>query len=162
MCNLTAQMAPQHLNGVEPGAVGGQVQEYQPPISFLEHEVNLWPLVRVDVVPNKVDGFVGMLGHQGSQELSYLNPSLALAHQEDDLTGVIVHRTNAVLVSGCPRRRDHDLAPDPTPHGAQSGTPTQVDLIAIVEDLACLQIVSDCFDRRFFSAYSGSGLLILC
>ena len=162
MSNVTAQMTPQHLNGVEPGTVGGQVQNHQPSISFFEHFIDLWSLVCVDVIPDQVDRSVRVLGHQGSQELSHLNPSFALAHQEDNLTSVIVHRTDAILVPGRAGCEYHDLTPDPAPHGTQGGSPTQIDLIAIVEDLLCLQVISNCFNRRFFSAYSGSGLLILC
>jgi hypothetical protein len=40
--------------------------------------------------------------------------------------------------------------------------PADVELISIVEGLARLQVIAGVFNRLFLSAYSGSGLVIVC
>ena|SRR5215208_7685796 len=90
----------------------------------------------------------------------------ALGHartdQDDRLATVVVHRSDAVTPGGLDRCLDHHLLSLGAPHGSQRWHPAQVELLSVVEDISCSEIVACFFDRLFLRAYSGSGLVMVC
>src|SRR5579859_7835940 len=55
MSNLAAELPPQPLHRIEPGAVGGQVEQDQPPRSTTYHRLNFIILMGAGIVPSNID-----------------------------------------------------------------------------------------------------------
>src|ERR671912_105417 len=72
------------------------------------------------------------------------------------------YRADAVALLGLGGRRDHHLLAFGTPYRLQCRHPTQVELVGVVEAIARPEAVPCSLDRLFLSAYSGSGLVIVC
>src|SRR5512139_1654116 len=84
------------------------------------------------------------------------------SEQHYRLTGMIIDRANAVALVRLSRGRNHDLLALWAPHRSQGRHPREVELIRIIEDLLRFQGRTGVFNRLFLTAYSGSGLLIVC
>src|SRR3712207_7026944 len=58
--DLAAEVPPEHLDRVQPRAVGRQVQEDEPARGAAQYGLDLLVLVGAGVVPGDVDGAAGM------------------------------------------------------------------------------------------------------
>src|SRR5918993_2728933 len=160
--DLAAEVPPEHLDRVQPRAVGRQVEEDEPARGAAQHGLDLLVLVGAGVVPGDVDGPTGVPGQELLQKLGHLAPPLAPARDDDSLAAVPVDRAQAVAPGWLRGGGDHHLPPDEAPHGPDRRVPADVELVGVVEGLARLQAATGRFDRPFFSAYSGSGLVMVC
>jgi hypothetical protein len=118
--------------------------------------------MRVRIVPRHVECPARMLVHERLQQFGDLAAPFVPAQEHDRLAGMIVHGADAEVSRRLSRRKDHDLLPFRAPQRAQGRQPTHVELIGVVEDVTGLQLVACLFDRLFFTAYSGSGLVMVC
>ena len=107
--HFLAKVAPEHFNRVKRRAVSRQVQEHQPPCSGTDNRLDFVVFVRRGVVPGHVDDLVRMLVNQCLQQFGDLAPALMATHDHHGLTGVVVHRPDAIVRLGLSGRRDHDL-----------------------------------------------------
>jgi hypothetical protein len=162
MGDLTPKVAPQHLNGVEPGTIGRQVQQYQPSCRGPYHCFHFIVCMGAGIVPGHVDRLGGVLIQQGLQQLGYLPPALPASEEHHRLPGMVIDGPDTIVFSGLSWCGDHDLLAFGTPHGPQGGQPTEVEFIGVIKDFFCLQAISGFLNRLFLTRYTGSGLLILC
>src|ERR687898_727859 len=94
--DLAPEVPPEHLDRVQPRAVGRQVQEDQPARGAAQHGLDLLVLVRARVVPGDVDGLAGVLHEQRPEQLGHPLAPLARPRRHDGLAGVPVDRAQAV------------------------------------------------------------------
>ena len=162
MGHLTAELPPQHLNQVQPGAIGGQIQQHQPSSCGANDGFNLIIRMGIGMIPRHIDGARGMPVDQGLQQFGDLLAPLAAAEQHDGFDCMIVDGAQPIALVRLPWGRNHDLLTSRTPQGAQGGQPTEIEFVSIVKHLTSFQMVAAVFNRLFFTAYSGSGRLIVC
>src|SRR5258708_5673810 len=118
--------------------------------------------MRPGIIPSDVDRPRGVFLHQGVQQLSDLFAPLVPLQEDHRFPRVIVHGANAVVLGRLSWGGDHHLLSLGAPHGSECGEPTEIELIGVIEDIPGAQVVAGCFNRLFFTAYSGSGLLMVC
>jgi hypothetical protein len=90
-----------------------------------------------------------MLLQQYFQQLGDLTPAFAATDENNRLTGMVVDRSDAVTLFGLGERLDHHLLAHRGPHRLESGYPTQVELVGVVEVLSRSEVVAGFFDRLF-------------
>src|SRR5260370_6674276 len=117
--------------------------------------------MRPGVIPGHIDGPRGVFLHQSVQQLGDLFAPLAPLQEDHRFPAVIVHGSNAVVLRWLSGGGNHHLLSLGAPHGPQRGKPTEIELIGVIEHIPSFQFVAGCFNRLFFTAYSGSGLLIV-
>jgi hypothetical protein len=150
------------FDGIEPRAIGWQVQQNQPTSCTPNDCFDLIILMRVGVVPGDVDVSGRVLVHQSLQQFGHFATALSAPKQNDGFTRVIIHGTQPVASVGLTRGGDHHLLAFGAPQRSQGWQPTDVKFIGVVKDIPWFQAVSCVFNRLFFTWYAGSGLLILC
>jgi hypothetical protein len=133
--DFATKMAPEHFNRVEPGAIGGQVQQHQASSRCTHDSFDFIVFMGTSVVPGDVDRAREMFVHQGLQKFGRFSASLPAAKQDHGLTGVVVDGTQTIALVGLARRRDLDLLTKRAPHRTQRGQPTDVEFIGVVEDI---------------------------
>jgi hypothetical protein len=147
--DLPAVMPPQHLAGIQPWAVGREIQQDELAGSPAQHGLDLLILVGAGIVPGHVNGLVRVLGQQGLQEFRDFAPTFTAAGDDHGLAGVPVDHPQTIPARGLGRRRDYDLLADRAPQGAQGRMPADVEFVGIVEDLTRFQAIAGFFNRLF-------------
>jgi hypothetical protein len=157
-------VAPEHLDGVLPGAVGRQVEQNQPTRRPTHHRLDLVVLVGVGIIPSHLDTTRRMLLQQCFEQLGSLPPALAATEQDHRLAGVVVDRPDAVSLGvgwvgvsiiTC-------SGPWGSTSPAASASSSQVELVGVVEVIFWFEALAGFFDRLLLRAYSGSGLVMVC
>lgn len=64
MGDLAPELAPEHLDRVQPRAVGREVQQNEAPGRAAQHRLDLVVLVRAGIVPGDVDGLGRVFGQE--------------------------------------------------------------------------------------------------
>jgi hypothetical protein len=124
MGHLAPEVAPEHLDGVQPGAVGWQVEQHQSTSRSTQDRLDLVVLMGVGVVPGHVDSACRMLLQQCFQQLGDLTPAFAATNENNRLPGMVVDRSDAVALFGLSGRLDHYLLAHRAPHSLEGGHPT--------------------------------------
>ena len=101
--HLPSEMAPQHLNGVQPRTVGRQVEQDQAPGRPSYDPFDFIILMGVGIVPGDVDGSRRMLVHQRLQQFGNLSSPLVALHQDDRFSRMIIDRADPVMPGGLSR-----------------------------------------------------------
>ena len=136
MRDLAAEVTPEHLDRVEPGAVGRQVQQDEPTSGATQHRLDLVVFMGLGIVPGDVDRLMSMLGEQRRQELGDLTPPLVRPGHDHGLTRVPVDGAQPIAprrLHGC---GDHHPLAFGAPQRPQGRVPADVELISVVEDHA--------------------------
>src|SRR5713101_79181 len=162
MRDFAPEMAPEHFDGIEPRAIGRQVQQDQPASCTPNHSFNLIIFMGVGIVPGDVDCSGRVLVHQSLQQFGHFTTALSSLEQNDGFTRVIIHGTQPVSTVRLTWGGDHHLFTFGAPQCPQGRQPTDIEFIGIIEYVALFQLVAGVFNRLFLTRYSGSGLLILC
>lgn len=118
--------ASPHLDGVEPRAVGRQVEEHETARGAAHHRLDLFVLMGSRVVPGNVDALARVLRQQRLEELGDLPPALSATYEHDGLAGAPVRGTQAVASRRLRRRGDHHPLADWDPEVAQRRVPGRV------------------------------------
>src|SRR3954452_4236273 len=66
--DLAPELTPEHLNGIEPRAVGGQIQQHETASRAPEYSLDLIILMCVGIIPCHIDRLVPVLVEQGLQQ----------------------------------------------------------------------------------------------
>nr|WP_043748777.1 hypothetical protein [Methylobacterium nodulans] len=74
--DLTPEVTPEHLNRVQPGTVGREIQQNEAPSRAAQDGFDLLILVRAGVVPGHVHRLAAVARQQRLEQLSYFTPSL--------------------------------------------------------------------------------------
>jgi hypothetical protein len=112
MGHVAAELPPQHRNGVEPRAVGGQIQQDQPPSRGTGDRFDLIISLGIRMIPRHKDGAHGMRVDQGLPPFGDLLATCAAAAEHYGFAGMVVDGAQAILRVWLPRGGDHDvLAP---------------------------------------------------
>lgn len=162
MSDFASEVAPEHLDWVEPGTVGGQIQQHQASSGPAHDGFDLIVFMRIGVIPGHIEGARRMLVDQRLQQFGDFSAALAPPKQDDRLAGMVIDSAQAITPIRLPGCRDHHLLAFRAPESTQGGQPTDIELVRVVEHIAWFQVIARFFDRLFFTWYSGSGLLILC
>jgi hypothetical protein len=96
MGHVAAELPPQHLNGVEPRAVGRHIQSYQPPCRGTDDRFDLIISMGIGMIPRHRDNARGMLVDQGLQPFGDLPATCAAAEEHDGFAGVVVDGAQAI------------------------------------------------------------------
>jgi len=99
---------------------------------------------------------------QGLQQFGHLAAAFVAPGDHYCLTRIPIDCAEPIVARGLHRRCNHHLLAFGTPHGTQGRQPADIELVGVVEDFAGPYAGAGVFDRLFLSAYSGSGLVILC
>jgi hypothetical protein len=129
MGNLTTERAPQHLNRVQPRAIGRHIQQHQPPRRGADHGLDGIIEMGIGVVPGHIDGAGGVVVDSNRQSFGDLAATCAAPAPYDRLARIVIDGAQAVPLRGLTRRGDHDLWPSRTPHRPQCGQPTHVTCV---------------------------------
>jgi hypothetical protein len=105
---------------------------------------------------------VGCLFRSASKSSAISLRRLCRLAEHHRFSRVIVHGAKALVLGRLSGGRDHHLLSLGTPHRPQRGKPTEVELIGVIKHIPCTQSVTGVFNRLFLTAYSGSGLLMVC
>ena len=162
MGHCAAKMPPQHCNGIEPGAVGGQIPQHQAPRGAPYDGFALVVGMRRRVIPRDLDGLCRVLVQERLQQCRDLPTPFVGFAQDHGLSRMVIDGANALALRGLAWRGDHHLLAFRTPHGFEGRQPGEIARIGIVKDLPGLQAIAGRFHRLFFPWYSGSGLLMVC
>src|ERR671912_2716450 len=90
MGDFAPKLAPEHLDWVEPGAVGWQGEQDEPPGRAAQHSLDFLILVRVGIVPGDGDCLAAMLGEERLKEFGDLASALVPPGDDHRLTRVPV------------------------------------------------------------------------
>jgi len=131
MGDFATNVSPHPLNGIEPGAVGRQVEQHQASGSPSHHLLHFLILMGIDVVPSDVNGSCRVPLQQRREQLGDLLASFMELEVDDRFSRVRVHRANPILLVRLGGRGDLHLLTFRAPHGAQRGEPAQIELICI-------------------------------
>src|SRR6266702_3435494 len=104
MGDFPPKMAPQHFDGIEPRAVGRQVEQDQAPCRCSYDRFHLIILMRVGIIPSHRDGSCWMFLDQGFQQLCHLLAALATMKLHHAFSCMIVHRSDPVVFVRLPWR----------------------------------------------------------
>lgn len=152
MGNFATEMPPEHFNRIEPGAVGGQVQQHQSPLSGLNDRIDIFILMGIGVVPDHINGSGWVLFDQGFQQLRDLLPPFPTLELNHRFARIIA---NAIMSGSLARRADHYLLSRPTPQGASGGEQTHIELTGVIEDTSLFEPISGLFDYLLFAGIVG-------
>nr|WP_244936461.1 hypothetical protein [Methylobacterium currus] len=152
VCDLAAELAPEHLDRVQPRAVGREVKQDEAPGRAAQHRLDLIVLVRAGIIPGDVDGLGRVLFQERFEEFSDLASPLMRAGEDHRLAALPINRPEPIAPRRLHRGRDHHLLPLGTPHRPQGRIPADVELVGVVEDRAGPQAVASAFDRLFLTA----------
>ena len=94
-----AKMAPQHFDGIEPGAVGRQVEQDETSGCTSHDRLDFVILVGRGVVPGHIDRPGGMLVQERLQYFGDLTSAFVEPEEDDGFSRVIVHLPNAIVGS---------------------------------------------------------------
>ena len=150
--DFTPTVSPQHLNGVEPRAVGRQIQQPQPPCRGTDHGLSCVIGMRICVIPGAIAGAGRMAIDQGLQPFGARLAPRAAAEQHDGVARMIVDGAQPIALGRLPWGGNHDLLTARTPQGAQGGQPTAMAFVRRVTHFTRLQMVAAVFKRLFFPA----------
>ena len=134
--DFAPQVPPEHLNRIEPRAVGRQVEQHEPSSRAAYYGFDLIIFMSGCIIPCDIDRTRRMLVQQSLQKFSHFLPPFTLTQQNDGLARVVVDRAKAIMLRRLTGCANHDLLAPRTPHGAQRRKPTQVELVCIVKDVA--------------------------
>jgi hypothetical protein len=162
MGHFATELPPQVLYRIEPGTVGGQVEQDQPTRSPSQDSLDLVVLMGAGVIPGDIDRASRMSVKQSLQQLSHLAASFASSDQHEGFSRMVVDCTKTIAFPGLSGRRDHHLLALPAPHRSERWQPADVELVGVVEHLTWLQSIPRVLNRLFLTLYSGSGLLMVC
>ena len=91
MGHLAPEVAPEQLDGVQPGTVGRQVEQHQSTSRPAQERLYLVVLVGIGVVPGgHLDSSHRMLFQQRLQQFGDLCSALGPTDQDHPLTGMVV------------------------------------------------------------------------
>lgn len=138
MGDLPPEVPPEHLNRIEPGTVGGQVQQHEPTRSGSHDVFHLVILMGCGVVPGHIDGPSGMLLYQCLQQLRNLLSPFAELELHHRFAGVVVDGSDPIIPVWLRGRRDLYLLALGTPHRSQRGKPAHIELIGIIKHVTRL------------------------
>ena len=100
MGDLAPELTPEHLNRVEPMAVGGQIQQHETACGASQHRLDLLVLMCAGVVPRHVHRLIMMI-KQRLEQLRHFLPALVTARDDQRLARVPVDRPKAIAAGGC-------------------------------------------------------------
>jgi len=141
-----------HLDGVEPGAIGGKVEQDESACRSLHHRIHFLIFMGIGIVPGHVNRFRWMFFHQRGKQLCNLLTPFVRLKLNKRFACVIVDSSNAIvscLLTGC---WDHHLLPFGAPHRSQGRKPTDVELIGIIKDFPCFDLISGLFNQLLFDS----------
>ena len=120
MGDFTPKLPPQHLDGVEPGAIGGPIPPHQPSSGGAHDGFNRRISMGVGSIPRHRDGARGRLVDQGLPPFGDLLAPFAAA-QHHGFAGLIGDGAQPLALVRLPWGGNHDVLTARTPHGAQGG-----------------------------------------
>src|SRR6476660_3173359 len=88
--DLAAELAPEHLDWVQPWAVGRKVQQNEAASRAAQHSLDLVVLVRACIVPGDIHGLSRVLGQNRFKEFGNLASPLVVAGEDRRLTAMPV------------------------------------------------------------------------
>src|SRR5258707_6932155 len=118
--------------------------------------------MRSGVIPGDIDGPRRVFLQECFQERRDLFAALVPLQEHHRFPTVLVHGSTAVVLGRLSGGGNHHRLSLGAPHRPQRGEPTEIELIRVIEDIPRFPVVAGRFTRLFLSAYSGSGLLIVC
>ena len=90
--------------------------------------------MRIDIVPDNVNGFVRMFVQESLQKLSNLWSALAATEDDNRFSSVVIDTPNTVMLLRLSRSRYHDLLSLWRLHCLECRLPTDVEFVHIIED----------------------------
>jgi hypothetical protein len=147
---LAAQVPPEPLDGVEPGPIGGEIEQNQSSGGPTHDRFPCIVCLRAGIVPRDVDRLLGVLGTQRMKPCRDLSAPFMAPDAPPRLPRMVVNGPDALGLRGLPRRRHHDLLPFGAPHGPARWHPGESELVRSVKDLPRLQAITGRFARLFF------------
>ena len=148
-CDLAAELAPEHLDRVQPRAVCREIKEDEAPGRAAQHRLDLVVLVRAGIIPGDVDGLGRVLFQERFEEFSDLASPLMRAGEDHRLAALPINRPEQKAPPRLHRGRDHHLLPLGSRHRPRGRIPADAELGGVVEDRAGPQAVASEFDCLF-------------
>ena len=123
MGHLTAEMSPEHFDGVQPGTVGGKIEQDQPSSGTSYHGLDVRVLMCGRMIPGHIDRLLGMLLEQGLEPFGALLAPFMAPEEYHRLPGMIIDGTNAIVFGRLSWGRNHHLLAFRAPHGPEGWHP---------------------------------------
>ena len=134
--HFAAEVAPEHLDRVQPGAVGRQVEQHEPARRSPNHRLNVIVFMGVSIIPGHVDRPGRVVVQQGLEQFGDFAPPLVPPEEHHGFAGMVVDRANAVVFGRLGRGGDHHLLAFRTPQRFERRQPTDIEFVRVVEDIA--------------------------
>jgi hypothetical protein len=151
MGDFAAEVPPQHVNRVEPGAVGRHVSSHQPPCRGADHGFDFSISMGGSVIPCHRAGASRMAVNQGLQPFGDLAAPFTAAGQPHGFARIVVDGAPTIPRVRLPWGGKHDWLAWWAPHGAQRGPPTESEFVGVVKDITGAQLVARLFNRLFLT-----------
>jgi hypothetical protein len=140
--DVAAEVPPQQVTRVEPGAVGRHVESHQPPGRGADHGFACMIIMGVRVIPGHLDGACGVLVDQGLRPCGDLAAPCAAAEQPHGFARLVVDGAQTLPLGRLPWGGKHDLLALWAPQRAQRGHPPEMAVVGVVKDLTGAQLVA--------------------
>src|SRR3981081_3929577 len=109
----------------------------------------------IGIVPSHVNRSRWMFLHQRGKQLRNLLTSFVRLELDNRFARVIVDCSNAIIRCLLTWSWNHHLLPLWAPHGSQGRKPAHIELISIIKDFPCFDLISGFFDQSLFSRIFG-------
>jgi hypothetical protein len=151
MGHLTANMSPEHFDGVQPGTVWGKIAQAQPSGGTSYHGLDGRVLMGGRMISGHIDRLLGMFLEQGLEEFGHLLAPLMASAEDHRFPGMGVDGAKAIVFGRWSWSRNQHLLACRAPHGPEGWQPCEVVLVCIVADLLRGQVITRLFERLFLT-----------